>query len=97
MYKFFYSLFTALFTGNWVEHTQAEATTALTNTWNGLTNWILNALGGEFTTLQTFTWEATPLEIWATILALITITLIAWLTWKITKYVFGIFFGGARR
>lgn len=97
MYAFFYSLYLSLFLGEWTTKTTAEAKTALGSTWEDLTTWIMNTLGGDFTTAQSFTWQTAPETIWALIMALITMTGLSFLVWKLTKLVFSIFFGGWRR
>lgn len=96
MFAFFYSIYLALFEGTWELRSLQEAKEALAQAWSDVTNWIMNALGGEFTTLQSFTWTANLWSIWALILALVTISLISYAVWKITEAIFSIFFSGAR-
>lgn len=97
MYAFFYSLYMSLFLGEWQTYTTQAVRSSLTTAWDELTTWLMNALGGEFATAQTMTWTTTPETLWALALALITLTGLCWLVWKLTRGLFGIFFGGWRR
>lgn len=97
MYAFFYSLYLSLFLGEWTTKTTAEAKTALATAWDDLTSWIMNAIGGDFQTAQAMAWTNAPETIWALSMALITMTGLSFLVWKLTKMIFGIFFGGWRR
>lgn len=94
MFSFFYSMFMALLTGDWQMYQLAEVKTGLSNAWSEVTNWVMNCLGGNFTALQTFTWSVDPTSIWALVLALVAITMVCVLVYKLIKEVFMIFFGG---
>lgn len=96
MFQFFYSLFMAMFAGTWTDYTYSDASAACQDAWADLTNWLMNALGGEFATLQTYTWTANLQSIWATALSLVTLSGLCWMVWTLTKHVFSIFFGGRR-
>lgn len=85
-------MYLALFEGTWELRSLQEAKDALSQAWSDVTNWLMNALGGEFTAVQSFTWTANPWSIWALVLAVATLTLIAWAVWKLTKGIFSVFF-----
>lgn len=96
MYAFFYSLYIALFSGSWVVYSGTEAQTALSTAWSDLTNFVMNTLGGEFAAVQDFSWTAEPETLWASTLAIITLSLVAVIAYRLVKLVFSIFFAGGR-
>lgn len=97
MLAFFYSLFRALLTGRWDNYTLPQVNNVLEVLLNKLSQMIVNALGGNFETIQTFdivTSGVTPLDIFAAISSVVALVLVCTLTFKLVKQVFSIFFGG---
>lgn len=93
MFNFFYSLYLSLFTGSWYLQTSNPIEVAVNRT----ASLIVNTLGGEFTTLQNFTLldaSLTGYQLFALILAVITMFMVCFAVLKLTKAVFSIFFGG---
>lgn len=84
----------ALFCGEWRAFTTAEVTAVLRQAWSDLITILINALGGAFSEAQTLTLAINPEQVWACALSLVTLTGLCSLVWKVTKYIFGIFFGG---
>lgn len=97
MFATFYSFYMALFCGEWSAFTTAEVTAVLRQAWLDLITILTNALGGAFTEAQTLTLTINPEQVWACVLSLVTLTGLCALVWKVTKYIFGIFFGGWQR
>lgn len=93
MYQFFYALYYALFTGDW----QLYRAHNLPSYLNRVATLIMNTLGGQFTTLQTYELvneSLTAFGLISNILAVVTMIGICLGVLKLTKMVFSIFFGG---
>lgn len=97
MITFFYSIFSALFTGEWQTYTLAEVSTKAEGVWGDVCNLVVNAFGGNFSALQTFTPTTHPFEVMCMVLSFITLVGLSFGVWKIVKAVLSIFFGGLNR
>lgn len=97
MLAFFYSLFLALIRGQWQTYSYAEVGSILNTLLNRTSSLIVNALGGQFVSQETFLLvdgtNTSPMFL-ATILAVVAMVMVCMLTFKLTKMVFSIFFGG---
>lgn len=112
MYAFFFVLYSALFTGTF-SSSLISANTPVHGSLQGFihntANLIMNALGGNFTEVQTYSYFDSSLissvtgygyspsiQLVAHILTIITLCGICFGVLKITKAIFSIFFGGVR-
>lgn len=94
MLAFFYSLYMALFTGQWGLATYQQMQFDAQKLWQDFYNLVSNALGGNFSTLQDFIWKCNPTEAVCVVLAYVTLIGVCIGVWKLVKAVFSIFFRG---
>lgn len=107
MYEFFFTLYYSLFTGSWDATIQPTIKTFSTIILRNILNLVVNALGGNYSSLQDFDigtdivgkiYSQTQFypAFWGFILATITMIGVFFATWKVIKYLFSIFFQGWR-
>lgn len=96
MIAFFYSLFLALFNGSWTSYSLSAVEATAKTAWDEITNFVMNALGGQFSTLQTFVWQSQPLQVLALVLSVVVVASLCMVVLKLGKMVFSIFMMGGR-
>lgn len=111
MFVFFTSLYFSLFMGRWIDYNASSndawiCRSAFSTFLKNVFNWVMNALGGNFSQLETFNLyadfptslpsESLGLLVIAQILSVATMVGVCLAVWKITKALFAVFFRGAR-
>lgn len=95
MITFFFSIYHALFTGAWNAYTLTEVSAKAEGVWGDVLNFAVNAFGGNFATIETFTPTMHPFDVICLVLSFATLVGVCLGVWKLTKAVFGIFFSRA--
>lgn len=112
MYAFFVQLYASIFAGQWVDipNPQTSIRRGLFLFIDGCQQWLMNALGGHFETLQKIDFFKETAEtilngqyyldqsyiIIALVLALVTMLIICFAVFGLVKKIFSIFFSGVR-